>query len=181
MQGDAGRAAAVLCLVQFVDVLGVTVVVTALPAMLSGLEAAPSAAAPVATGYAMAFGGLLMLGARLGDRYGHRRVLLLGVVTFAVASLAAATAAGVAVLVTARCVQGAAAAASVPTALRLLTAVTATGDERRRALAAWSATGAAAGIGGYLVGGLLTDVAGWRAVFWVNLPVAAVLFPGWDG
>jgi MFS family permease len=121
-----GRAAAVLCLVQFVDVLGVTVVVTALPAMLSGLEAAPSAAAPVATGYAMAFGGLLMLGARLGDRYGHHRVLLLGVVTFAVASLAAATAAGVAVLVTARCVQGAAAAASVPTALRLLTAVTAT-------------------------------------------------------
>ncbi len=166
---------AVLCLVQFVDVLGVTVVVTALPAMLSGLDTPPSAAAPVATGYAMFFGGLLMLGARLGDRFGHRRVLLLGVAGFGAASLAAATAVTVPALVAARCAQGAAAAASVPTALRLLTAVAPDGDRRRRALAAWSATGAVAGIGGYLVGGVLTDVAGWRAVFWVNLPLAAGL------
>ncbi len=168
-------AVAVLCLVQFVDVLGVTVVVTALPTMLSGLGAPPSAAAPVATGYAMFFGGLLMLGARLGDRHGHRRVLLLGVAGFGAASLAAATAVTVPALVAARCAQGAAAAASVPTALRLLTATAPGGDRRRRALAAWSATGAVAGIGGYLVGGVLTDAAGWRAVFWVNLPLAAGL------
>lgn len=169
-------AVAVLCLVQFVDVLGVTVVVAALPAMLTGLGAPPSAAAPVATGYAMSFGGLLMLGARLGDRHGHRRVLLLGVIAFALGSLVAATATVVAVLVAARCVQGAAAAASVPTALRLLTGVAPEGEDRRRAMTAWSATGAAAGISGYLLGGLLTDVAGWRAVFWVNLPLATVLF-----
>ncbi len=168
-------AVAVLCLVQFVDVLGVTVVVTALPTMLSGLGAQPSAAAPVATGYAMFFGGLLMLGARLGDRHGHRRVLLLGVAGFGAASLAAATAVTVPALVAARCAQGAAAAASVPTALRLLTATAPGGDRRRRALAAWSATGAVAGIGGYLVGGVLTDAAGWRAVFWVNLPLAVGL------
>src|SRR5690349_12158729 len=166
---------AVLCLAQFVDVLGVTVVVTALPAMLSGLGAPASAAAPLATGYAMFFGGLLLCGARLGDRFGHRRVLLLGIAVFAAASLLAATASTAPVLVGARCLQGAAAAASVPTALRLLMAAAPDDERRRRALAAWSATGAVAGIGGYLVGGLLTDAAGWRAVFWLNLPLAAVL------
>lgn len=62
-----------LCLVQFIDVLGVTVMVTALPAMLSDLRASPDAASLISTGYAMFFGGLLMLGARLGDRFGHRR------------------------------------------------------------------------------------------------------------
>jgi MFS family permease len=168
-------AVAVLCLVQFVDVLGVTVVVTALPAMLADLGAPASAAAPVATGYAMAFGGLLMLGARLGDRFGHRRVLLAGLALFGVASLLAATATSVPVLVAARCGQGAAAAASVPTALRLLTAATPESRARRRALAAWSAAGAVAGIAGYLLGGLLTGTVGWRWVFWVNLPLALVL------
>jgi MFS family permease len=166
---------AVLCLVQFVDVLGVTVVVTALPAMLSDLGAPASAAAPLATGYAMFFGGLLMLGARLGDRHGHRGVLLLGLAGFTAASLVAATAVSVPVLVAARCAQGAAAALSVPTALRLLTAAAPEGAPRRRALAAWSATGAAAGIAGYLVGGLLTGALGWRSVFWMNLPLAAAL------
>jgi MFS family permease len=174
---DGGGAAAVaaLCLVQFVDVLGVTVVVTALPSMLTGLHAPPSAAALVATAYAMFFGGLLMLGARLGDRYGPRRVLLIGLAAFGAASLLAATAWSVTGLVAARCAQGAAAAASVPAALRLLTAAAPDEDARRRALAAWSATGAAAGASGLVLGGLLTDLAGWRAVFWVNLPLAVVL------
>src|SRR6188472_4721159 len=107
-------AVTALCLVQFVDVLGVTVVVTALPAMLSGLGASSSSAALVFTGYAMFFGGLLMLGARLGDRYGHRRVLLVGLGCFGVASLIAATASALPALVAGRCVQGAAAALSVP-------------------------------------------------------------------
>jgi MFS family permease len=79
------------------------------------------------------------------------------------------------VLVGARCLQGAAAALSVPTALRLLLAAAPGEDGRRRALAAWSATGAAAGATGYLLGGGLTDLAGWRAVFWVNVPLAAAL------
>ena len=69
-----GVAVLSLCLVQFVDVLGVTVVVTSLPAMLASLHAPPSYAGLIATGYAMCFGGLLMLGARLGDRFGHRRL-----------------------------------------------------------------------------------------------------------
>jgi MFS family permease len=142
----------VLCLVQFVDVLGVTVVITALPAMLAGLGAPASASTLVVTGYAMFFGGLLMLGARLGDRYGHRRVLLLGLAGFAAASLLAATRRRSPCWSSARCAQGVAAAASVPTALRLLTGGT-RDERRRRGLAAWSAAGAAAGASGFLLGG----------------------------
>ncbi len=174
--GRAGPAVAALCGVQFVDVLGVTVVVTALPAVLDGLDAPSSAGTLVVTGYAMSFGGLLMLGARLGDRLGHRRVLLAALVGFGAASVLAAVAPSAAVLVVARCAQGAAAAASVPTALRLLTAAAPSGEARRRALAAWSATGAVAGVSGFLLGGVLTDLAGWRAVFWVNLPLAVLLW-----
>ncbi|GAA3958895.1 MFS transporter [Amorphoplanes auranticolor] len=166
---------AVLCGIQFVDVLGVTSGITALPAMLAGVSA-PAAATPVlATVYAMFFGGLLVLGARLGDRYGHRRVLLLGCTAFALVSLIGASAQEVIQLVAARGLQGAAAAISVPSALRLLLDASPDPDERRGALAAWSASGAAAGALGLLVGGVLTDVLDWRAVFWVNVPVGIAL------
>jgi MFS family permease len=172
----ARRAAVTaLCLVQFVDVLGVTVVITALPSMLNDLGSSASSATPIVTGYAMFFGGLLMLGARLGDRYGHRTVLVAGLAVFALGSLVAAIAGSLFWLVVARCIQGAAAAGSVPSALRLLSAVTADEDERRRALAAWSASGAAAGACGLILGGVLTDIAGWRLLFWLNLPLAAGL------
>src|SRR5690349_16452300 len=141
---ESGRVAA-LCGVQFVDVLGVTSAVTAIPAMLAGVSA-PSEATPiVATVYAMFFGGLLVLGARLGDRYGHRRVLLAGVTAFTAVAVIGATAQEIVQLVVARGLQGAAAAVSVPSALRLLLDAAPNGPRRRTALAAWSATGAAAG------------------------------------
>jgi MFS family permease len=149
-----------LCLVQFVDVLGVTVVITALPAMLADLDARESAGALIATGYAMFFGGLLMLGARLGDRYGHRRIILVGLGGFAVGAVVGATGGSVLVLSAARCLQGAAAAVSVPSALRLLTTITAEGVQRRRAIALWSAAGAAAGASGFVIGGVVTQLAG---------------------
>jgi len=169
------RAVAVLCAVQFVDVLGVTSGITALPAMLAGVSA-PAAATPIlATAYAMCFGGLLVLGARLGDRYGHRRVLLLGCAAFALVSLVGASAQSAVLLVAARGLQGAAAALTVPCALRLLLDAAPEPNGRRGALAAWSASGAAAGALGLLVGGVLTDLLGWRAVFWVNVPVGIAL------
>jgi MFS family permease len=168
-------AVTALCLVQFIDVLGVTVVVTALPAMLASLHASSASSTLVATAYAMFFGGLLMLGARLGDRFGHRRTILAGLAVLAVGGVVAATASSVAALTAGRCLQGAAAAASVPSALRLLTTVTAEGPERRRAIAAWSAAGAAAGASGFVVGGVVTDLASWRFVFWAYLPIAAGL------
>lgn len=168
----------VLCLVQFVDVLGVTSVVTAIPAILNGLGADPAAAGPLATTYAMFFGAMLILGARLGDRYGHRRILLVGIVVFGVVSIIGGTAQELPQVLIARAVQGAAAAVSAPSALRLILHATAAGPGRSRALAAWSAVGAAAGATGFLIGGLLTTVLGWPSVFWVNAPVAALLFVG---
>ncbi len=165
----------VLCGVQFVDVLGVTSVLTAIPAMLTGVSAPAEATPIVATVYAMLFGGLLVLGARLGDRYGHRRVLLAGITGFAAVSVIGATAEQIVQLVVARGLQGAAAAVSVPSALWLLLDATPEQAGRRSALAAWSAAGAAAGALGYLVGGGLTDMFSWRAVFWVNLPIGLVL------
>jgi MFS family permease len=170
-----GVAVFALCLVQFMDVLGVTVVVTSLPAMLASLHAPDSLGSLIATGYAMFFGGLLMLGARLGDRYGHRRTILASLAVFAVGALIAATAPSVLALTAGRCLQGAAAAASVPSALRLLTTITAEGPARHRAIAAWSAAGAAAGASGFVVGGIVTDLTSWRVIFWAYLPLAAGL------
>lgn len=164
-----------LCAVQFVDVLGGTVVITALPTMLTDLGASQSASSLVVTGYALFFGGLLVLGSRCGDRYGHRRMLLAGIVLFGLASPVAALAPAVPLVIVARCVQGAAAALSVPAALRLLTAVALEGEARRRALALWSASGAAAGASGLLLGGLVTQWASWRAIFWFTLVLAGVL------
>ena len=171
----AGVAVAALCLVQFMDVLGVTVVVTSLPAMLASLHAPDSYGSLIATGYAMFFGGLLMLGARLGDRYGHRRTILVSLAVFAVGAAVAGAAPSILALTACRCLQGAAAAASVPSALRLLTTLTPEGAARHRAIAAWSAAGAAAGASGFVVGGIVTDLTSWRFIFWAYLPLAAVL------
>jgi MFS family permease len=181
-RAPAGRtpipAVAVLCLVQFVDVLGVTEVLTSAPRMLRSLSAPGTAAAPLLTAYAMCFGGLLMVGARLGDRCGHRRVLLGGIVLFAAASLAAAVAPSVGILIAARCLQGAAAAISVPASVRLLIASTPFQAARRAAMSAWSAAGAAAGASGFVVGGTVTQLIGWRAMFWLNVPLALVIAAG---
>src|ERR1700751_211875 len=155
-----------LCLVQFVDVLGVTVMVTAVPAMLADLRASADAASLISTGYAMFFAGLLLLGARLGDRFGHRRIILTGLAFFTVAAVVGATATSAVVLTAARCLQGGAAALSVPSALRLLTTITSDGPQRRKAIAVWSAAGEAAGASGVVVGGVVAYLVGGRAVFW---------------
>lgn len=168
-------AVAALCLIQFVDVMGVTVVVTALPQMLGDVGAAPSDSTIVATGYAMFFGGLLMFGARLGDRFGHRRCIFGSLAAFAAGSLLTAVATSSLLLSAGRCVQGAAAAVAVPSALRLLTSVAADDRQRARAVAAWSAAGAAAGASGFVVGGLVSAVGSWRLIFWMLLAVSAVL------
>jgi MFS family permease len=172
---SGAAAVAALCSVQFADVLGVTVVVTALPAMLADLKAPPAWGSLVAGGYAMCFGGLLMLGARLGDRFGHRRTITASLAVFALGSLLGAVAGSALLLTAARCLQGAAAAASVPSALRLLTTITGDGPPRRRAIAAWSAAGASAGAGGFIIGGIVTGLAGWRWIFWACLPLAAAI------
>jgi MFS family permease len=168
----------VLCLVQFVDVLGVTEVLAAVPKMLASVSAPPAAASAVLTAYAVCFGGLLMLGARLGDRFGHRRVLLAGLGAFGAGSACAAAAGSATALIAGRSVQGAAAAVSVPAALRLLISATPQARDRHRAMAAWSAAGAVAGASGYVLGGAFAELTGWRAMFWVNLPAALAIAAG---
>jgi len=167
---------AVLCLVQFVDVLGVGTAITAIPAMISGLRLGESAAGLIATMYAMFFGGLLIFGARLGDRFGHRRVLLIGIGLFVVVSVVGGSSTGLVQLLISRALQGSAAAISVPSALRLLLEATPNRRNRDAGVAAWSAVGAAAGTIGLLVGGILTQTLGWPSVFWINAPVGAFLF-----
>jgi MFS family permease len=173
--GSSRGAVPALCLVQFVDVLGVTVVVTALPDMLAGVHARASFGGLVATGYAMFFGGLLMFGARLGDRVGPRRTILISLAVFGAGSALTAAAGSIVVLTAGRCFQGAAAAAAVPSALRLLTSVVDGDRQRARAVAAWSASGAAAGASGFVVGGVISDVTSWRVIFWALIGVAVVL------
>jgi MFS family permease len=163
-----------LCLIQFVDVMGVTVVVTALPKMLTDVGAPSADGSLVATGYAMFFGGLLMFGARLGDRLGHRRTILISLGVFAVGALLGSIATSILSLTAARCIQGAGAAGAVPSALTLLTTLAGSGPARGRAVAAWSAAGAAAGASGFVVGGVVTDVASWRLIFWGLLAVSAI-------
>src|SRR4051794_10839962 len=164
-----------LSMVQFVDVLGVTSVVTAIPAMLDGVGADDSLAGLVATAYAMFFGGLLVLGSRLGQKYGRRRTLLTGLATLFIASAIGALATAGWQLVVARSLQGVASALSVPAALGLLLASVPDEEARGQALALWSAAGAAAGALGFIVGGVLTDLLGWPAIFWINIPVSIVL------
>ena len=170
------RAVLVLCAAQFVDVLGVTELISALPRALAQLGASPAAAGPAVTAYAMCFGGLLMLGARLGARLGHLLMLRLGLATFAAGSMLAALAPAVAVLVAGRCLQGVAAAVSVPAALSLLLHITRDPRARDRAMAAWSAAGGAAGAAGFALGGAVTELAGWRTLFWLNVPLAAAVW-----
>ncbi len=165
-------------MVQFVGVLGVSIGITPIPAMLESVGAGPAMEGPLATAYAMFFGGLLVLGARLGRMFGPRKVLLAGLAGFGVGSAAGGLSLEAWHLVTARALQGACAAISVPVALGLLLAVSPDERSRNQALALWGAAGAVAGSGGFFVGGVLTDLWDWRSVFWLNLPMAVLLIVG---
>lgn len=164
--------------IQLVDVLVVTSVIPAIPTMLAATGAPPGAATLLAAATAMAFAGLLMLSSRLGDRFGHRRMLVAGLAVFGLAAVTGGTAHSVGQLVAARVGQGAAAALCVPAAMWALLRLSPEPGRRRTALAGWSAAGAAAGVLGYVVGGGLTEALSWQWVFWVNVPIAVVLMAG---
>lgn len=161
-----------LYVAQFVLVLDATIVTTALPAIARSLDLTVVGLSWVVTGYTLTFGGLLVLGGRIADLVGPRRVLLVGLALFAAASMACGAAANGPVLVVARLVQGAGAAVMSPAALALLTQVAGSEDGRRRAVGWWTAAAATGGASGWVAGGLLSDSLGWRAVFWVNVPLA---------
>ncbi|WP_433306962.1 MFS transporter [Actinoplanes sp. CA-030573] len=164
--------------VQLVDVLVVTSVIPAIPAMLAATGAPRGAATLLSASAAMAFAGLLLLSARLGDRFGHRRILVAGLVVFGLAAVTGGTAHSVGQLVVARIGQGVAAALCVPAAMWALLRLSPEPGRRRTALAGWSAAGAAAGVLGYVVGGGLTELLGWSWVFWINVPITGLLIAG---
>ena len=126
----------------------------------------------IVSGYLLPLGALLLLGGAAGDRYGHRRLLLLGVGVFLAASLLCAAAPTFSVLLAGRILQGIGAAMLMPTSLAILGGAFA-GEARGKAIGTWAAAGAAAGAIGPLVGGWLIDTVGWRAMFLVNVPIAA--------
>ena len=150
-----------------------SVVNVGLPAIQAGLRADPAALQWVVNAYLLPLGALLLLGGAAGDRLGRKAVFIAGIAAFGAASALCAAAWNLPVLITARAVQGVAAAFVLPNSLAIL-GTAFSGAARGRAIGIWAAAGAAIGAAGPLIGGWLIDVFGWRTVFVVNLPLAAL-------
>jgi len=163
-----------LGLAQLMLIVDITVVQVALPSIGGDLGLDRAALTWVVTAYTLVFGGLMVLGGRLADAFGARRTLLAGLVLFTLASLVCGLAAGGAVLIAGRAVQGAGAALMSPSALSII-ATTFAGAERARALGVWAAIGGTGAALGVLVSGLLTAGPGWEWVFFVNVPVGVLV------
>src|ERR1700761_9118142 len=168
---------ALLCAVTFLDVMDGAVVNTALPHIRTHLGFSVQNLQWVVSGYLITYGGFLLLGGRAGDLLGRRRLLVAGTVLFAASSLACGLAGSQGLLVGARLAQGFGAAMMSPAALAILT-TTFTGSDRHKALGVWAGISGLATAAGLLLGGLLTTDFGWRWVFFVSLPLAAVVLFG---
>lgn len=167
-----GVIVAIACVSQFMVVVDGTIVLVALPSIHDGLHFSASAVQWVVDGYLLTLGGLLILGARSADLFGRRRVFQVGLVVF---SLAGGLAQDPAMLLVARAVQGVGAAALAPSSLSLITATHTEAAARRRAIAIWSTASGIAAAAGLVLGGVLTTVLTWRWIFFINVPVGAVL------
>lgn len=165
----------VLCAGSLMIILDGTVVAVALPAVQRDLGFTAAGLAWVVNAYLVAFGGLLLLAGRLGDLLGRRGVFLAGVALFTVASLACAVATGPALLVGARFGQGVGGALAMAVSLGMIVRLYPEPAERARAIAVFSFTGAAGASVGTVAGGVLTQAAGWRTIFLVNVPIGAAI------
>jgi EmrB/QacA subfamily drug resistance transporter len=163
------------CAAQFMVVLDVAIVNVALPSVQRDLHVSQSTLQWVVIAYGLLLGGFLLLGGRLADLLGRRRILLTGMSIFSAASFVAGIAQSSGVLIAARGVQGFGAALVVPAALSIVAVTFAEGQERNRALGIFGAVGGGAGSVGVIASGLLTDGPGWRWVFFINIPVGIVL------
>ena len=167
-----------LCLASFMAVVDTTIVSIALPSMRREMGFSAADAQWILNGYALTFGGLLLLLGRAGDLWGRRHLFMTGLALFGVASLVGGLSWAPWVLIAARFLQGAGAAAFVPASLSLLTATFAEGEERNRAVGVYGAMAALGFVVGMVGGGVITEFLGWRWVFFVNVPVAlAALLP----
>ena len=166
------KALAVLGAIQFMLILDVTVVNVALPRIQSDLGFSRPGLAWVVNGYVLMAGGLLLLGGRLADLFGRRRLFLAGVGLFAAASAACGAAVAPAMLVASRFVQGAGEALAGPAAVGLIALLFTDPRERMKALGIWGGIAGLGGTCGTVISGALTDLASWRWIFFINLPVA---------
>src|SRR5688572_288753 len=169
-------ALALLCVVQFMVVLDVAIVNVALPSIQVDLGFSQGDLQWVISAYALVFGGFLLLGGRAADIVGRRRLFLVGVVVFTVASLLAGFAWSDTSLIAARVLQGLGAAIITPAALSILSTTFPEGRERNIALGAWGAVGGFGAVAGVLLGGILTDALSWEWIFFVNVPVGVAAF-----
>jgi len=166
-----GLALALLALTQFVIVLDASIVNVALPSIGRALDFNQDDLSWVVNAYTLTFGGFLLLGGRLADLLGRRRVFIGGLILFSLASLAGGLAQSDVWLIAARGVQGLGAAIISPAALSLVTTMFAEGAERNRALGIWGAASGSGGAAGVLLGGFLTSYLSWSWVFFLNVPV----------
>jgi EmrB/QacA subfamily drug resistance transporter len=173
-------ALALLAMTQFVVVLDAAIVNVALPSIGRALDFSQDNLAWVVNAYTLTFGGFLLLGGRLADYLGRRRMFIYGLVLFSLASLLGGLAQSDVWLIAARALQGLGAAIVSPAALSIITNMFAEGAERNKALGVWGAVSGAGGAAGVLLGGLLTEYLGWEWVLFVNVPIgiaAALLAP----
>ena len=173
-------ALALLCVAQFVVVLDASITNVALPTIGESLNLSQDNLSWVVNAYVLTFGGFLLLGGRMADLLGRRRVFIGGLVLFALASLAGGFAESEGALIAARAIQGLGAALLSPAALSIVTTTFRDGAERNKALGVWGAVAGSGGAAGVLLGGILTEYAGWEWVLWVNVPIgigAALLAP----
>jgi len=174
------RALILLAMTQFVVVIDASIVNVALPSIGSALHFSRVDLSWVVNAYTLTFGGFLLLGGRLADLLGRRRMFMTGLVLFSLASLAGGLAQSETWLIAARAVQGLGAAIVSPAALSIITNTFSEGAERNRALGIWGAVAGAGGAAGVLLGGILTSGLNWRWVLFVNVPIglaAALLAP----
>src|SRR5690349_21874194 len=164
----------VLLVAQLMVILDITAVNIALPSLARDLQLSGSQVSWTITSYSLVFGSLLLFGGRAADLLGRRRLFLTGLGVFTLASLASALAGTAGALFAARAGQGLGAALLSPAALSIITTCF-HGQAKAKALAAWGAVGGAGAAIGVLAGGLLTEFADWRMIFFVNLPVALAL------
>jgi EmrB/QacA subfamily drug resistance transporter len=181
--GDYGHAPTgvpllVIATAQLMLVLDDSVANIALPSIQNDLGISAANLPWVINAYILAFGGLLLFGGRVGDLFGRRRVLQLGMAIFTIASLLAGFAANGVMLIAARGLQGVGAALTAPNALALIATTFPEGKLRNRAMAVYGAMSGLGIVAGLLLGGILTGVLGWRAVFFINVPVGLLVLFG---
>ena len=169
-------ALALLCGAFFMVILDAAIVIVALPSIEGDLGFSAQGLQWVISAYALSFGGLLLLGGRAADLLGRRRVFMVGIAFFTLASLLCGLAWSPAALIAARAIQGVGAAVMTPTALSILMTLFEEGPERNKALGIWGALGGIGGTAGWLIGGPLVDGPGWEWIFFMNIPLGVVAF-----